>query len=160
MALCAPNDLDHAVKDEIGIKPYTRYMDDGIALGGKKEMLALRERIVQKAAELGFTLHETKTHVVKLSRGFVYLKIRYQVTESGRVIRRMHRDGITRMRRKLKKLRGLVRAGRVTLNDVFLAMKSWLGNAKKYAHSYRSRKRILSLYHKLFHSYRMEGVIA
>lgn len=38
--------------------------------------------------------------------------------------------------------------------------KSWLGNAKKYSHSYRSRKAILNLYHKLFKSYRMEGVIA
>jgi len=160
LALCAPNALDHYIKDVERIKPYLRYMDDGHAEGSKKEMLALRERIIDRAAALGFELHESKTRIVKLSRGFVYLKIRYSATETGHIIRRICRDGIVRMRRKLKRLRRLVDQGRVTLNDVFLSLKSWLGNAKKYCHSYRTRKRILSLYHDLFKSYRMEGVIA
>lgn len=160
MALCAPNALDHFIKDECGVKPYIRYMDDGHAEGGKKEMLTLRERIIDQAAKLGFEMHESKTHVVKLSRGFVYLKIRYTVTGTGHIIRRMVHSGIVRMRRRLKKLRGLVSAGRITLDDVFLSVKSWLGNAKKYAHSYRTRKGILNLYHDLFKSYRMKGVIA
>lgn len=160
LALCAPNDLDHYVKDEAGNKTYMRYMDDGTAMGGKAEMLALREMVIERAARLGFQLHETKTRIVKLSRGFIYLKIRYTTTESGHIIRRMAREGIIRMRRKLKKLHGLVRRGKARLDDVFLSMKSWFGNAKKYCHSYRSRKRILSLYHQLFRSYRMEGVIA
>ena len=160
LALAAPNRVDHFVKDEQGIQTYIRYMDDGHAEGGKQEMLALRERIFAVAESQGFQLHETKTHIVKVSRGFTYLKIRYTVTETGHVIRRIVRQGIVRMRRKLRKLRGLVNAGRIMLDDVFLALKSWLGNAKKFAHSYRTRKRILSMYHELFHSYRMEGVIA
>lgn len=160
LALCAPNELDHFVKDYAGIGPYMRYMDDGHAEGGKAEMLDLRQKVIERAAALGFQLHETKTRIVKTSRGFIYLKIRYTVTKTGHIIRRIARDGIVRMRRKLKKLHGLVMAGRVKLYDVFLALKSWLGNAKKYCHSYRTRKRILNLYHKLFRSYRMEGVIA
>ena len=160
LALCAPNALDHFIKDKCGIKPYLRYMDDGHAEGSKKDLLALRERIIDRAAALGFELHESKTRIVKLSRGFVYLKIRYSATETGHIIRRICRDGIVRMRRKLKRLRGLVNQGRVTLDDVFLSLKSWLGNAKKYCHSYRTRKRILGLYHDLFKSYRMEGVKA
>lgn len=160
MALCAPNALDHFVKDACGIKPYIRYMDDGHAEGSKKDMQTLRERIIDRAAALGFELHETKTCIVKLSRGFVYLKIRYVVTDTGHVIRRAVHSGIVRMRRKLKRLRGLVSRGKVTLDDVFLSLKSWLGNTKKYTHSYRSRKSILRLYHDLFKSYRMEGVIA
>ena len=157
LALCAPNELDHFVKDYAGIGPYMRYMDDGHAEGGKAEMLDLRQKVIERAAALGFQLHETKTRIVKTSRGFIYLKIRYTVTKTGHIIRRIARDGIVRMRRKLKKLHGLVMAGRVKLDDVFLALKSWLGNAKKYCHSYRTRKRILNLYHKLFRSYRMEG---
>jgi hypothetical protein len=95
-----------------------------------------------------------------MSRGFIYLKIRYTATDTGHIIRRMAREGILRMRRKLKKLHGLMRKGRVRLDDIYLSFKSWFGNAKKYCHSYRSRKRVLTLYHKLFKSYRMEGVIA
>ena len=160
LALCAPNALDHFVKDKCSIEPYLRYMDDGHVEGSKKDLLALREKIIDRAAALGFELHESKTRIVKLSRGFVYLKIRYSATETGHIIRRICRDGIVRMRRKLKRLRGLVNQGRVTLDDVFLSLKSWLGNAKKYCHSYRTRKRILGLYHDLFKSYRMEGVKA
>lgn len=160
LALCAPNDLDHAVKDEERNKTYMRYMDDGAALGGKAAMLALKEKVIQRAAALGFRLHETKTRIVKMSRGFIYLKIRYTATDSGHIIRRMAREGILRMRRKLKKLHGLWLRGEVRLDDIFLALKSWIGNAKKYAHSYRSRKRVLTLYHKLYRSYRMEGVKA
>lgn len=78
----------------------------------------------------------------------------------GRIVRRMHRAGIVRMRRKMKRLHRMIHRGKVRLDDVFLAVKSWLGNAEKYADSYRTRKRVLNQYHKLFHSYRMEGVIA
>lgn len=160
LALCAPNALDHFVKDECGVKPFIRYMDDGHAEGSKADMLALRERLMDRARAMGFELHETKTRVVKMSRGFVYLKIRYSTTDTGHVIRRISHDGIVRMRRKLKRLHGLWKKGKVTLNDIFLSVKSWLGNAKKYADSYRTRKRILNLYHSLFKGYRMEGVIA
>ena len=160
MALCAPNKVDHFVKDVCRVKPYIRYMDDGHAEGGRAEMLALRNRIMEVAATQGLQLHESKTSIVKLTHGFMYLKIRYAATATGHIIRRIARAGIVRMRRKMKKLRRLVSMGKVTLNDVFLAVKSWLGNAKKYADSYRTRKRVLNQYHKLFHSYRMEGVIA
>lgn len=160
MALCAPNALDHFAKDKCGVKPYIRYMDDGHAEGGKAEMISLRERLMARAKEIGFELHETKTRVVKISRGFVYLKIRYSVTDTGHVIRRINHDGIVRMRHKMKRLHGLWLAGKVTLDDIFLSVKSWLGNMKKYCHSYRTRKRILNLYHSLFKGYRMEGVIA
>ena len=160
MALCAPNRIDHTAKDACGIRPYIRYMDDGHAEGSKAEMLALRGEIARAAESLGFRLHEAKTAIVKMSRGFMYLKIRYSVTDSGHIIRRMARSGIVRMRRKMKRLRGLWLKGRVTLDDIFLSVKSWLGNVKKYCHGYRTRKRILNLYYSLFRGYRMEGAIA
>lgn len=160
MALAAPNRLDHTIKDRLGEKEYIRYMDDGYIQGTKERLKAVRQTISQVCAEMGFSLHETKTRIVKLTRGFPYLKIRYTALPSTRIIKRMARAGIVRMRRKLKKLHGLIVAGRATLDDAFNTTKSWLGNAKKYSHSYRSRKAVLNLYHKLFKSYRMEGVIA
>lgn len=160
MALCAPNRMDHTAKDLCGAKTFIRYMDDGHAEGTKEEMKALRDAMTRAAESLGFKLHETKTHIVKLSRGFTYLKIRYTATDSGHVIRRMAKSGIVRMRRKMKRLRGRWEAGRVTLDDIFLSVKSWLGNVKKYCHGYRTRKRILAQYYSLFRGYRMEGMKA
>lgn len=160
VALSAPNRLDHEVKDANGTEGYMRYMDDGNAMGTKDAMKGLLVRVAQTCRELGFALHDTKTQIVKLSRGFQYLKIHYIATETGHIIKKMAKAGIVRMRRKLKRLRRLVNIGKVTLDDVFFSVKSWMGNAKRYCDAYRSRKSILNLYHKLFHSYRMEGVIA
>lgn len=160
MARAAPNQLDHTIKDKASVKAYMRYMDDGY-MQGTKEHLQQVERMARSACEeLGLEINERKTRIVKLSHGFQYLKINYMVTATGRIVKRMARSGIVRMRRKLKRLRRLVSAGRATLDDALTAVKSWLGNAKRYSKSYRSRKSILNLYHKLFHSYRMEGVIA
>lgn len=160
MALATPNRVDHAAKDEARSKRYMRYMDDGNAQGTKEEMRRLMGTIESACQSLGFSLHPGKTHIVKLSRGFQYLKIRYTVTDTGRIIRRIARSGIIRMRRKLRKMRRLVDSGEMTLDDVYSSVNSWLGNAKRYCHAYRTRKRILNLYHELFHSYRMKGVIA
>ena len=160
VALSAPNRLDHEIKDSCCTKGYMRYMDDGNAMGTKDAMKQLFESVSDTCRKLGFTIHDSKTQIVKLSRGFQYLKIHYIVTETGHIIKKMAKAGIVRMRRKLKRLRGLVNIGKATLDDVFFSVKSWMGNAKKYCDAYRSRKSILNLYHKLFHSYRMEGVIA
>ena len=160
VGITALDKIDHYIKEKLQIKYYIRYMDDGHAEGSKAEMLALRGEIARAAESLGFRLHEAKTAIVKMSRGFMYLKIRYSVTDSGHIIRRMARSGIVRMRRKMKRLRGLWLKGRVTLDDIFLSVKSWLGNVKKYCHGYRTRKRILNLYYSLFRGYRMEGAIA
>lgn len=160
VALSAPNRLDHEIKDVCSTNGYMRYMDDGNAMGTKDAMKRLMEKAMRTCRELGFLMHESKTQIVKLSRGFQYLKIHYLVTDTGRVIKKMAKAGIVRMRRKLKRLRELVNLGKVTLDDVFFSVQSWMGNVKKYCNAYRSRKNILNLYHKLFHSYRMEGVIA
>lgn len=160
MALCTPNDIDHAAKDKYRAGAYMRYMDDGVAMGTRAEMEALRDNISAVCQRLGFRLHETKTQVVRLSKGFTYLKIRYEVEESGRIIKRMARAGIVRARRKVRKLRDKVLRGEVTRDDVFLAVKSWIGNAKKYSSSFRSRKRLMTLYYQLFKGYRMEGARA
>lgn len=160
LALSAPNVLDHEVKDLFGVEGYMRYMDDGNAMGAKDTMKRLLGNVADTCRKLGFSLHDSKTQIIRLSRGFQYLKIHYSITETGHIVRKMARSGIVRMRRKLKRLRGLVNRGVTTLDDAFFSVKSWMGNAKKYCDAYRTRKSILNLYHKLFHSYRMEGVIA
>lgn len=157
MALCTPNDLDHTVKDRCGTREYMRYMDDGYALGTKEALFALEKKISEVCAKLGFKLHEKKTQIMKLSKGFTYLKIRYQVTETGRIIKRTAHSGIVRIRRKLKKLRGLVNQGKITLDDAFSSVMSWIGNAKHYTQSFRTRKAVIAQYYRLFMGYRMEG---
>jgi len=136
-------------------------MDDSQTSSGSKETLRLVYDVIKsQSEETGLKLNEKKTRIVKFTRGFVFLKIRYIVTETGKVIRKMVKSGIVRMRRKLKKFVELVRKGKMLLDDAFNSFNSWRGNAKKFANSYRARKAMLVLYNRLFKRYRTGGIAA
>lgn len=156
MALAVPNELDHFIKDKCGIKHYIRYMDDGIILSNNKEYLhELLNRMIDVCDRIGLTFNPKKTRIVKVSRGFVFMKIRYHVTPCGKIVRNLTRAGIVRMRRKLKKFKPLVESGRITMDDdVYNSMQSWLAHSK-IAMSYHTRTNMLRLYNKLFDGYRI-----
>lgn len=160
MALVVPNDLDHMIKDEEGIEPYVRYMDDGFISGIKERLHRLMQKITEICEKLGLELNEKKTRIVKASRGFTFLKVHYSVTETGRIVKRMAKSGIIRMRRKLKKFRGLVARGEMSKDDAFNSFKSWFGNAKRIAKTYRTRKKMLNTYNTYFSQYRTGGMVA
>lgn len=155
MALAAPNNLDHFVKDICGVKYYIRYMDDGIIFSNSKAYLHdLLEKMKQICNKLGLTFNIKKTRIVKVSKGFVFMKVRYRVTNTGKIVRTLTRAGIVRMRRKLKKFRKLVDDRKMTLDDVYNSMQSWLAHAD-VALSYHTKRSMLKLYNKLFHGYRI-----
>lgn len=155
MALAAPNKLDHFIKDMCGIKHYIRYMDDGIIFSDSKAFLHnLLEKMKQICDNLGLTFNAKKTRIVKVSRGFVFMKVRYRVSSTGKIVRTLTRAGIVRMRRKLKKFRRLVNEGKITLDDVYNSMQSWLAHSK-VALSYHTKRSMLKLYNQLFDGYRI-----
>ena len=111
-AVSYPNSLDHFIKQVLCVRWYARYMDDGYMLHHSKEHLQkcladLREI----CACLGIRLNEKKTQIVKLSRGITFLKRRFILTETGKVIVIPARKGIVKERRKMKKLSLKYRAG-------------------------------------------------
>lgn len=155
MALVVPNKLDHYVKDKCSVKYYIRYMDDGVILSNNKEFLhQLYYEMKKICGELGLVFNEKKTRIVKISRGFVFLKVKYRVTDSGKIIKTLTRAGTVRMRRKMKKFRKLVDADKMSLDDVYNSFQSWLAHAK-VAMSYRTKKSMMNLYKDLFNGYRM-----
>ncbi len=161
LALLIPNGTDHAVKDRGRVKAYIRYMDDGFAGHGSKERLReLMKTLTQAFADVGHTVNVKKTHIVKASKGFQFLKVTYTVTETGKIVKKIARSSIIRMRRKLNKFKRLVKAGKMRLDDVFCSFMSWWGTAKNIARTYRQRKRMLALYNKNFHRYKTGGIKA
>lgn len=154
MALIIPNDLDHFIKDAKGVKHYVRYMDDGFILSDDKEFLMqLFEEMQLVAQKLGLTFNTKKTRIVKMTKGFVFLKVRYRVKD-GKLIKTVVKDGTTRMRRKLKKFVFLVEDGKMSKDDVFCSVQSWLGHSR-YAMTHKITKRMLGLYNELFDGYRI-----
>lgn len=161
MAVLVPSPLDHAVKEGANsLRAYERYMDDTLSGHHRKDKLKDVGRTIQKeAAKKGLRLNPRKTIITKASKGIRFLQIHYWVTNTGHLVKELGRQSIVRMRRKLKKFKKRVDAGKMKMDSVFTSFMSWFGNGH-YSDSYKSRKKMLNLYNRLFHHYRTEGVFA
>lgn len=128
LALAVPDRMDHVIKEELYAHCYGRYMDDGYIIHPDKEYLArCQERIEQEAAKFGVEINRKKTRIVRLTQGFRFLKLRWLLTDSGKVVRRLARENITRERRKLKKLAAILPP-----DDLRTSFISWMGHARRY----------------------------
>lgn len=142
--------IDHFVKEVLRIKGYGRYMDDFYLIHEDKEYLRYcKEEIRKKCAELGMTLNERKTQIVKLSHGFTFLKVRFYITDTGKIIRKIHPASITRERRKLKKFYLKWQEGKMTRRDVWNSLQSWCSHALRFMAHYAVNN-MITLYAKLF----------
>ena len=148
--ICAvffPNKVDHFIKEKLRIKYYGRYMDDLYLIHSDKNYLKQCLYQIQKlCAELGITLHDKKTRIVKLTQGVNFLKGRYILTKTGKIIRLPSRDSTVRMRRKLKKYKSLCERGKMNSSDIRISYQSWRGNFKKRFDAYYKLKRMDKLY--------------
>ena len=131
-AVAYPDALDHYIKQELGIKAYGRYMDDGYLIHESREYLVDCLACIRDfAATLGLALSPKKTQIVRIADGFRFLKSRYRVMDSGRIVETPWRASVTRMRRKLAKFKGFVEAGKMPYEDVLNAYLSWRGSLLK-----------------------------
>ena len=149
-AVAYPNSIDHRIKDSWQIKYYGRYMDDSyIIVRTKAEAQTILKNLLIEYAKLGIIVSPKKTQIVKLEKGFKFLKTRYFLTSTGRVIRKPDRDGITRERRKLKKQYKLCLSGEMTDQQVIRSYMSWRG-AILQRDSYRTVRSMDALFYRLF----------
>lgn len=150
-AIYYPNTLDHFIKEKLRIKYYGRYMDDLYLIHADKKYLQYcLSEINTFCGRLKITVHERKTRIVKLSEGVSFLKGKYILTESGRVLRFPNKDSSKRMCQKLKKFKALVDEGKMTHEDLRAAYQSWRGNYRKRFNAHYSILRLDSLYNDLF----------
>lgn len=152
-----PTRIDNYCKIVKGMKYYGRYMDDIYIIHEDKEYLKqLLKEIEQICDELGLFINAKKTQIIKLSKGFTFLKIKYSLTDTGKVVQRVSRDSVTRMRRKLKKLRIKLDQGEIGFEDVRCAYNSWRGSVAHYD-SYTTLKNMDKLFDELFIEPFIEG---
>lgn len=158
LALAAGNRLDHFVKEVLHIKHYGRYMDDGYLIHPSKEYLKTCLAAIKQICEmLDLTLNEKKTQIIKLSHGFTYLKIKFILTDNGRVVKKIYRRSVTKMRQKLKAFYRLYRNGVMTAADVYASFQSWKAYSQNFD-AYRTCRNMGALYDNLFIFQREEFV--
>ena len=90
------------------------------------------KEICDIARTLGIFINRRKTQIVKLSHGFTFLKTRYTLTGTGRIIRKIPRDVVTRQRRKMKKLAVFAAEGKLSLKAFDGQYKGWRGDKRRY----------------------------
>lgn len=150
IGIAYPSKIDNYIKIVKGCKYYGRYTDDSYIIHKDKEFLKqLQKEIKVIANELGLIINDKKTRIVKLSQPFRILQLSYQLTETGRIIRRISPKAITRQRRKLKAYKRLLDNNRLNYEEIENIFKSWIsGNYKNM-----SRQQITNmsqLYYDLF----------
>lgn len=130
-ALLYLNNLDHFIKEKLGIKYYGRYMDDFYLIHKDKEYLQECKRQIEEiVAALGLRLNN-KTQILPLKNGIDFLGFHTYITDSGKAIRKVRRRSKNNVRRKLKKFKGLVESGKMTQAQVVCSYQSWKGHASK-----------------------------
>lgn len=132
-----PTWVDTLIKVVKGYKYYGRYMDDGFVIAKtKQELQELLAEIRQTLGYLKLELNEKKTHIVKLSHGFTYLQIKYNIKPSGKILKRISPKKVVRERRRLKAFRRMVDNGTMTVEEVHNCYMSWRGSVVKEHNAY------------------------
>ena len=150
LAINYPNPIDHYIKEVLRIKGYGRYMDDSYLIHHDKKYLKYcLEKIIEKCNDLGIVLNIKKTQIIKLTHQFTFLKIKYNLLKSGKIIKRVSRPSITRMRRKMKKFKKLLNEKLMTLDDIECSYQSWKGYLKR-KNNHNTLYNLEKLYNNLF----------
>lgn len=149
-AIILGNRADHYAKEVLQLKSYIRYMDDTIIIHEDVDYLRKCLAELKKIyARYGIIVNERKTKICDLKHGFTYLKTRFFITETGKIIKKPCRESITRERRKLKRQKSLLEQGVLTLEDIRASYESWRGSMK-YRDAHNTVKRMDALYEPLF----------
>ena len=142
--------VDNYVQTVCSQRWYARYSDDFRVIHPDRDyLLELLEGIKETAAKEGLTVHPNKTHVARLDEPFTHLQISYRLSDTGKIIKRIKPKAVKRERDRLKALKRLLDAGRISEDDIENAFKSWLMENYKVM-SVQQIQNINNLYQELF----------
>ena len=151
LAVSYRSSIDHYIKEVLRVKEYGCYMDDSyIICESKAQLWAYYGKIRELCEAKGIRLNPKKTQIVKLSHGFTYMKGRFFLTGTGRVIVTPCRRNTVAERRKLKKFRAFLADGSMTLDQIVCSYNSYRGYILKDYNSHRTVRSMDKLFHELY----------
>jgi hypothetical protein len=120
--------LDHELKTFC--RNYIRYNDDFLILDHDIEVVKrARDTIKTYLAGKGLTMTD-KGGIFKASDGFYFLRKRFIMKTSGKIIIRLHKKALAEERKTLRGLKRGVDQGVRTMDDVKHHYQSWIANAE------------------------------
>lgn len=99
------NDIDHFIKEKLGVKYYVRYVDDFVLIDySYGYLLYCLEIIKKKLNELGLSINN-KTRVYESKKGFCFLGYKFFLNDNNKLFVKVKYKNKIRIRRKLKHLK-------------------------------------------------------
>jgi len=143
-------DIDHGICRMDAVHGCSHYMDDFIILTQTKEAGDLAAQYVaDKLADIGLTLSD-KGGSKRMKDGFWFLKKKFILTGTGKVLILPGEDKFSKERRVLRALKSKLDAEQITMLDVENHYESWMSGLMILDAGRRIRE-IDSYYAKLFH---------
>jgi len=129
--------LDHFVKDRLGIAGYVRYVDDFLVFSDDKKHLAgVREQIRVLLVSLRLRLHPKKNVISPVKDGIRFLGYRVFPTH-----RLLPKENVRRFVRRVRAMQHEYATGAISIADIYQRLMSWVGHAKQ-ADTFRLRERL------------------
>lgn len=150
LALFYADKIDRHIKENARIKYYGRYMDDGYLFHPSKEYLQqVKQEIIEVVKTLGITINYKKTQIHKVTKGITWLKTRYYLTATGKIMKKPWRQNVVRMRRKLKKFYAMG----LPEEAILCSYMSWSG-CMKYHDAHQIMLKMDKLKKELYNDYK------
>lgn len=128
-----PYRLDAYMKCQLRLGRSGHYMDDYYMLVppymNPYEVLS---KFIAKAKDCGIHINKNKTHIVKFGKPFRYCKTKYQITETGRIIRHGSRKTAYRAMQKLKKLKPKIDDCEISYMDLWAVVQSFYNYFRRH----------------------------
>lgn len=145
IAVALPSPLDRLGERWPGILYSGRYMDDSYYIATDKKILHnFLKEAYNVCSALGITINEKKTQIIKLSRGFTFLKKVFRYSSTGKIIITPSRKSVKRMKRKMRKIAILVYEGKMEFEQAQLSYLSFRGSLSRKQGDKKTRFRMNS----------------
>ena len=149
LAVSYANRVDHRIKEYHRNGKSARYMDDSYVISDSKEELeCVLQDCIKYWDKLGIVINLKKTRIEPV-RAFTFLKARFRITNTNKVLMLPPKKTYTIMRHKLKAFKRFYDDGDMGMKDISCSYTSWKGYQTHFD-SYRRLKEMDIYFKSLF----------
>jgi Retron-type reverse transcriptase len=121
--------LDHELKTFCRF--YIRYNDDFLILDHDRSVIDRAERLIQSTlTSKGLTMVDKAGTFVVQKTGFYFLRKKFILTDTGKIVIRMHGNAMREEREALAGMKRLLDRGEITMEQVEQHYQSWVAGAE------------------------------
>ncbi len=148
--------FDRIIKEQLGIKFYSRYMDDCVLIHRDKECLSRCLSTLKKHLNDDLKIDfNHKTQVFPIKNGVDYLGWHIYLADSGKVILKVRQQSKKRYKKNLKELMYLFYYGVIEIEEIKQILSSYRAHLS-FGHTYKMQNKIIgsfTLKSSAFNSY-------